>query len=135
MSRPVDMTDVPAVSARELGLALKMLRVGGGSQFASTIVPDEAFRRAEHSYWQSVERDQSRKTATLVRLRAFVEVCGSKRIAALLADHGSIGLTLALEAAASQRLNAERGLNPLWMTWSISRSLDPARPATFQAAA
>jgi hypothetical protein len=72
MSRAIDMTDVPAVSARELGLALKMLRVSGGSNGA-------AFRRTDAAYWQSVQRDQARKTAVLVRLRAFVAVSGARQ--------------------------------------------------------
>jgi hypothetical protein len=125
MPRFIDVTDVPPISARELGLALKMLRVAGGG--ISRLVSEDSFRQAEAAYWQAVSRDQARKTAVLVRLRALVDVCGSKRVQALLADHGTIGLTLALESAATMRLNAERGFNPLWMTWALARGLDPAR--------
>ena len=110
---PINMTDVPFVSARELSVAVKLLALHGTSLGKAHAMPDAALRGVFEAYWGLVNRDAARKSATLVRLQNLISVCASHRMQALLAGHGRLATAEALTAAASSRLNANYGFNPL----------------------
>lgn len=115
----INMTDVPFVSARELSVAVKLLALHGTSLEKAHMMPDAALRGVFEAYWGMVNRDAARKSATLVRLQNLIAACASRRMQALLSEHGRLAVTEALNSAASSRLNANYGLNPLKLARDI----------------
>ena len=115
----IDLTDVPAVSARELSVAVKLLALHGASLETAHKMSDAALRNVFTAYWNLVARDGTRKTATLLRLQNLINVCGARRMSALLSTHGHMGVSEAVIAAANCRLNVSYGFNPLKIARAI----------------
>jgi len=124
MTSPLDLSDVPRVSARELSVAVKLLALHGGSLAAAHTMTDDALRNVFAAYWSLVARDAARKTATLVRLQHLIVVCASRRMQALLAEHGGRGVAEAVNAAATSRLNVTYGLNPAKLARALHTALN-----------
>jgi hypothetical protein len=109
----LNLTDVPAVSARELSVAVKLLALHGASLHTAHTLPDATLRTVCTAYWSLVSRDSARKTATVVRFQNLIAVCASRRLQGLLQCHGREALAGAIAAAATSRLNTAYGFNPL----------------------
>ncbi len=113
INAPIDLTDVPAVSARELSVAVKLLALHGASLETAHKLSDSALSKVFTAYWDLVSRDGGRKTATLVRLQNLINVCATRRMQALLQNYGRAAVAEAVQAAATSRLNDSYGFNPL----------------------
>jgi len=118
----LDTSDVPRVGARELALTLKILTAGKLS-LPLGMLSDEDLRRVEQDFWSVSRRARVRKVAVLLRFRSFLAACQSRQVSQLIASHGQAAVVLALEAAASMRLNTRWGFNPVKMAWSMSEAL------------
>ncbi len=129
MTTTLDISDVPPVSTVELAIAVRLL-IGGGKPLANAAqVTEIDLRGVESELWSRHEGIAGRKLAVALRLRALVGALGARRIAGLIGDTGN-GAKLALvEAAASLRLNANRGFVPQHLVWA----LQPAGKAPAQA--
>lgn len=108
----VDHRDVPAVSVRELALAIKLMQAEGLDLANADSLTESVIRRVEQAFWQGLKRDRRRKVAALLRFRCLVDVARTRRMAALLASHGKDAVFHALAAAASLRLNTTWGFSP-----------------------
>lgn len=124
--KAVDTSDVPRVGARELALALKILSAGNGLLLPSVTLSDEDLRRVEQDFWQISPRARVRKVAVLLRFRSFLAACQTRHVSDLISRHGQAALVIALEAAASMRLNAKWGFNPVKMARAMSEALSAA---------
>lgn len=118
----LDPSDVPTVAVRELVLALKMLSSGalaipqGGHS-------EDDFRRVEQAFWQFSKRANSRKAAVLLRLRSLIEAMQSRRLTGFVAGGDPSAVLHVLGAAATMRLNAKWGFNPLKLARAASAAL------------
>jgi hypothetical protein len=121
-SEILDPSDVPVVAVRELVLAVKILS-GEGLRLPAREFTDADLRRVEQAFWQVSSRHRTRKSAVLLRLRCFCEAAKSRRMTALLEGHGADTLLHALSVAATMRLNAKRGFNPLKLARAIADAL------------
>lgn len=121
-AKPVlDPSDVPTVAVRELALALKMLSAGGLA-FPQRTLSEDDLRRVEQAFWQFSKRAATRKVAVLLRLRSLLEAMQSRRLVDLV-SRDSAALIHVLQAAATMRLNAKWGFNPLKMARAVSDAL------------
>jgi hypothetical protein len=109
----LDPSDVPTVAVRELVLALKMLSAGGQLAIPQRTLTEDDLRRVEQAFWQSSKRATTRKVAVLLRLRSLLEAVQSRRLAELVSSDSQATLVHVLAAAATMRLNAKWGFNPL----------------------
>lgn len=122
-AKPVlDPSDVPTVAVRELALALKMLSAGGMLAFPQRTLSEDDLRRVEQAFWQFSKRAATRKVAVLLRLRSLLEAMQSRRLVDLV-SRDSAALIHVLQAAATMRLNAKWGFNPLKMARAVSDAL------------
>ncbi|MFA5950675.1 MAG: hypothetical protein WC807_10365 [Hyphomicrobium sp.] len=124
-SASIDTSDVPLVGTRELVLALKMLTSGKGLLIPPAL-SDLDLRQVEQAFWQISRRSRQRKIAVLLRFRSLVTACQSRRVSELIAEHGQAGVILALEVAATMRLNAKWGFNPHKMARAMREALASA---------
>lgn len=122
----VDTSDIPSVAARELAVALKLLSGQKALSLPSAALSEDDLRRVEQFFWQASPRDRTRKVAVLLRFRSLLEVCRGRRLSALVESHGEVALLAILNAAATMRLNAKWGFNPLKLARAASESLAAA---------
>jgi len=120
---PLDPSDVPTVAVRELVLALKMLSAGGRLAFPRRTLSEDDLRRVEQSFWQFSKRGATRKVAVLLRLRSLLEAMQSRRLAELVSSDNQATLIHVLGAAATMRLNAKWGFNPLKLARAVNDAL------------
>jgi hypothetical protein len=118
----LDPSDVPVVAVRELALALKILN-GRNLEVPGEALPDEVMRNVETAFWSTSNRNSVRKSAVLLRLRCFLVVARTRRIAAILDREGTAGVLAVLEAAATVRLNASWGFNPVKIARAVNEGL------------
>jgi hypothetical protein len=74
---------------------------------------NDELREMDHEVWNKLGADPAQRVAALLRFRSLVQVFKSQRLKALLLQKGFALIAPALHVAATQRLNAERGFNPL----------------------
>ena len=123
VSSVLDPSDVPTVAVRELALALKMLSAGGRLAFPQRTLTEDDLRRVEQAFWQFSKRATTRKVAVLLRLRSLLEAVQSRRLADLVSSDNQSALMHVLAAAATMRLNAKWGFNPLKMARAVTDAL------------
>ncbi len=116
--RQIDPTDIPTVCPAALRLAL-MLGAESTTTRLSDAVSDAALARVEADLWRAGPPSADR-TAVMLRLKALGSALSGRRFAALLARADDRLLATALAAAASMRLNAHAGLNPVRLMWALT---------------
>ena len=121
-SEILDPSDVPAVAVRELALAVRILS-GEGLRLPGRELTDADLRAVEQAFWQVSSRHRTRKSAVLLRLRCFFDAAKSRRVSALLDSAGTETLLSALSVAATMRLNAKWGFNPLKLSRAIADAI------------
>ncbi len=123
----LDPSDVPTVAARELALALKLI----SKRLALPRGPlsEDRLRAAEAAYWQISRRSRTRKTAVLLRLRSLIAAGQTRRLEDVLSRDGEAALSHVLAAAATMRLNAKWGFNPMKLARAASQATVSDRPA------
>ncbi len=118
-ARTIDPTDVPVVTAS--GMIRALVGAVGSAPVSNLAAELEAgtLARIEAALWRT-QALSAERTAIMVRLRALAAVLAARRFAPLLARHGERLTGPALAAAASLRLNAVRGFNPVQMMWALA---------------
>jgi hypothetical protein len=107
-----DLTDVPAVDARHLALAMRILiEEGQGLVFLRGL--DAAARAAlEARFWREFTGTTAEGVATLLRLHSLAAAFGARRLRAMLMVRGYALIEPSLAVAARLRLNAAWGFSP-----------------------
>lgn len=109
----IDLTDVVLVSPYDMTIPMQhMVDAGRGLIFLNGATAAD-LRQVDMAVWDKLDEDPAQRVAVLVRFRCLIEVFASQRLKALLMKKGFNLLAPALHVAASMRLNAERGFNPV----------------------
>lgn len=109
----IDLTDVVLVSPYDMTIPMQhMVDQGRGLVFLNGATAAD-LRTMDVAVWDKLDEDPTQRVAVLVRFRCLIEVFASQRLKALLLKKGFNLLAPALHVAASMRLNAERGFNPV----------------------
>ncbi len=131
----IDTSDVPTVATRELAVALKLLSGAKSHVIPAHALSEDNLRRVEQHFWQASKRDRTRKVAVLLRFRGLLEACQSRRVSQLIHSHGEEALVAALDAAATMRLNAKWGFNPLKLARAVGDALSASAGSRMEFAA
>src|SRR5262245_8224029 len=123
VSSTLDPSDVPTVAVRELAFALKMLSAGGRLAFPQRTLTEDDLRRVGQAFWQFSKRAPARRVAVLLRSRSLREAVQSRRLADLVSSDNQSALMHVLAAAATMRLNAKWGFNPLKTARAVTDAL------------
>ena len=113
MPSTLNPTDVALVNPQDLALAMQhMVDTGRGLALLRGITKDE-LREIDALLSDRLGHDPAQRLAVLMRLRCLVEVFRARRLADLLMGTGYNLIAPAVRVAASMRLNADRGFNPV----------------------
>lgn len=113
MPSTLNPTDVALVNPQNLALAMQhMVDTGRGLALLRGITKDE-LREIDALLSDRLGHDPAQRLAVLMRLRCLVEVFRARRLADLLIGTGYNLIAPAVRVAASMRLNADRGFNPV----------------------
>lgn len=112
MTALIDVTDIPAVSERQLMMPLQLLIVRGRGLALLDGLDETTLAEVEDYVWRHLEGGRETKLSVVLRFRALVEVFGARRLKALFLDTGFALLAPAIATAAGLRLNARRGFSP-----------------------
>ncbi|MDX2204069.1 MAG: hypothetical protein NW223_15060 [Hyphomicrobiaceae bacterium] len=103
---------------------------------------NEELRAMDAAVWSLLADAPGQRVATLLRFRSLIEVFRAQRLKSLLLQKGFAVIAPALGVAATQRLNATRGFNPLKFERALREAMAAieaehraAAEATFRAAA
>jgi hypothetical protein len=135
LSTTIDTSDVPTVATRELAVALKLLSGEKSHVLPAQALSEDNLRRVEQYFWQASKRDRTRKVAVLLRFRGLLEACQSRRLNSLIHAHGEEALVAALNVAATMRLNAKWGFNPLKIARAVGEALSASAGSRMELAA
>jgi hypothetical protein len=113
MLQTPNLTDVALVDPRNLALAMEhMIATGRGLAMLRGIGKEE-LREVDTALAARLGHDPAERLAVLVRFRCLIEVFRARRLASLLLSNGYNLIAPAVHVAARQRLNADRGFNPV----------------------
>lgn len=113
MQPQLDLSDVALVSAFDMAVPMThLIDAGKGLVLFNGASADE-LRAVDAAVWDRFECETAQRVAVLVRFRGLVAVFASLRLKHLLLQKGFAVIAPALHVAASLRLNAERGFNPM----------------------
>lgn len=112
MTALIDVTDIPAVSERQLMVPLQLLIARGRGLALLDGLDDTTFAEIEDYVWRHLDGGREAKLAVVLRFRALVEVFGARRLKALFLETGFALLAPAIATAAGLRLSARRGFSP-----------------------
>ncbi|MEW5962914.1 MAG: hypothetical protein AB1749_05070 [Pseudomonadota bacterium] len=112
MTARIDVTDIPAVSERQLMIPLDMLIARGRGLALLDGLDETTLAEIEDHVWRNLDVGRQEKLAVVLRFRALVEVFGARRLKALFLETGFALLAPAIATAAGLRLNARRGFSP-----------------------
>ena len=106
-------TDVALVNPQNIALAMQhMIDSGRGLAMLRGITKDE-LNEVNAALSAELGHDPAQRLAVLMRLRCLIEVFRARRLADLLMHTGFNLIAPAVQIAASMRLNADRGFNPV----------------------
>lgn len=123
MTPTLDLTDVARVSP--LGMTRPMaywLESGRGLVLLNG-AGNEDLRAMDQAVWNDLGTDPAERVATLLRFRCLLQVFRAQRLKALFLQKGFALIAPALHVAATERLNAERGFNPLKFERALQQAL------------
>lgn len=113
MHQTRNLSDVALVNPMNLVLAMQhMIATGRGLAMLRGVSKDE-LREVDTALAGKLGHDPAERLAVLVRFRCLNEVFRSRRLADLLLANGYNLIAPAVHVAARQRLNADRGFNPV----------------------
>ncbi|MGE0850405.1 MAG: hypothetical protein AB7O44_12395 [Hyphomicrobiaceae bacterium] len=113
MLQTPNLTDVALVDPQNLAVAMQhMIATGRGLAMLRGIGKDE-LREVDTVVAAKLAHDPAERLAVLVRFRCLIEVFRARRLADLLLNTGYNLIAPAVHVAARQRLNADRGFNPV----------------------
>jgi hypothetical protein len=115
-----NLTDVALVNPQTLALAMQhMVATGRGLAMLRGITRDE-LREIDAALSDKLGHDPAERLAVLVRFRCLIEAFRSRRLADMLLNNGYNLIAPAVHVAARQRLNADRGFNPVKFERALS---------------
>lgn len=113
MRPELDLTDVAHVLPLDMAVPMNhMVETGRGLVFLKGASAED-MRMVDAAVWNALSCDAAQRVAVLLRFRSLVQVFAGQRLKQLLLQKGFNLLAPALHVAATMRLNAERGFNPL----------------------
>jgi hypothetical protein len=113
MLNTLNPTDVALVNPQNLALAMQhMIDTGRGLAMLRGVTKDE-LREVNTLLLDELGHDPAQRLAVLMRFRCMIEVFRARRLADLLMRTGHNLIASAVQVAASMRLNADRGFNPV----------------------
>ena len=119
-----DPSDVPAVAAEDLAIAMRQLIAESrGLVLLRGMTPADA-AIVEKTLRERLGREPSRELAALMRFRALVDVFNWRRLNELLLERGHEVIAPALQTAAELRLNLKWGFNPQKFARALNALLD-----------
>lgn len=113
MRPELDLTDVARVSSLEMAVPMNHLIDAGRGLVLLDGFSAEEMRAVDAAVWHRFACPPAERVAVLLRFRCLVQVFASQRMKLLFLRTGFNMLAPALHVAATMRLNAERGFNPL----------------------
>ncbi len=123
MLQTPNLTDVAPVDPQNLAVAMQhMIATGRGLAMLRGIGKDE-LREVDAVVAAKLGHDPAERLAVLVRFRCLIEVFRARRLADLLLNNGYNLIAPAVHVAARQRLNADRGFNPVVFERALSQLL------------
>jgi hypothetical protein len=123
MLQTPNLTDVASVDPQNLAVAMQhMIATGRGLAMLRGIGKDE-LREVDAVVAAKLGHDPAERLAVLVRFRCLIEVFRARRLADLLLNNGYNLIAPAVHVAARQRLNADRGFNPVVFERALSQLL------------
>lgn len=129
MTFNLDIADVPAVDARQLGQTIQMLIAKGQGLALLKGLSEKEIRSLEADLWGSFEGSSEARLAVALRFRALLQVFAARRLKDLLLNRGFRAISAAIEEAASQRLNVRFGLNVQKLVVALETATATVRPA------
>jgi hypothetical protein len=127
MTTRIDVTDIPAVSERQLMIPLEMLVARGRGLALLDGLDETTLAELEDQVWRDLDAGREEKLAVVLRFRALVEVFAARRLKALFLETGFALLAPAIATAAGLRLNARRGFSPQTYLVTLKAVLAGAR--------
>jgi hypothetical protein len=113
MLNTLNPTDVALVNPQNLALAMQhMIDTGRGLAMLRGFTKDE-LREVNALLLEELAHDPAQRLAVLMRFRCMIEVFRARRLVDLLMHTGHNLIAPAMQVAASMRLNADRGFNPV----------------------
>jgi hypothetical protein len=109
----IDLTDIALVPVREMAVPMQHLIDAGRGMVLMRGASSAELRELDRAVWDDLMDDAAVRVAVLLRFRCLVEVFAAQRLQSLLLQTGYNLIAPALQVAATMRLNAERGFNPL----------------------
>jgi hypothetical protein len=108
-----NLSDVALADPQHLALAMRhMVDAGRGLAMLRGITKEE-LRAVDAVLSGVLGHDPAQRISVLVRFRCMIEVFRARRLADLLMHTGHNLIAPAVQVAASMRLNADRGFNPV----------------------
>lgn len=109
MTPPVDLTDVPAVTAEALLVPMREAISRGRGLALLTGLDESTIRALEAEIWQSFSCDPRLRLAVALRFRALLDVFAHRRLKELFLQQGFKMIARAIREASLQRLNTRVG--------------------------
>lgn len=113
MQARIDLTDIALVSPFDMAVPMTHLIEAGRGLVLFNGASDEDMRAVDDAVWHKFSCAAPQRVAVLIRFRALVGVFSSLRLKHLLLQKGFGLIAPSLHVAATLRLNAERGFNPI----------------------
>jgi hypothetical protein len=128
----MDTTDVPAVAAEQLAMAMRFMLDSDKGLVLLRGATDQDLRALEDAIWDRLDGDLAHRRAVLLRFQHLISVFSARRLRALMLRRGYNLIAPALLVAASMRLNTKWGFSPHKFFLAINElpSVREVRPST-----
>ena len=111
MHTHLNISDVPAVSASDLGFVLQILVERGQGLALLRGLHENEIREIEDRVWAEFDGADDLRLAVALRFRALLDVFAARRLKALFLERGFRLLAAAAQEAAALPLNVRFGFN------------------------
>jgi hypothetical protein len=113
MRPDLDLSDVALVSSLDMAVPMHHLIDAGRGLVLLDGMSAAEMRAVDAAVWDEFSCSVDQRVAVLVRFRCLVQVFECQRLKLMLLNTGFNLLAPALHVAATLRLNADRGFNPV----------------------
>jgi hypothetical protein len=119
MSAKIDLSDVPPVAPEHLAMPMRFLVESGRGLVMLRGLSRADLDELETVIWPLLEGDIVYRRAVLLRFQCMVDAFTARRLRGLLLRRGYGLIWLAVRLAASARLNAKWGFNPMKLAFGL----------------
>lgn len=123
MRPTIDLTDVAPVAPVDMTHPMAYWVESGRGLVLLNGASNDDLRRMDAAVWHALGAEPAQRVATLLRFRCLIQVFRAQRLRSLLVQKGFALIAPALHVAATQRLNATRGFNPLKFERALQQAL------------